>query len=130
VRVGEYTSSKKGDTDHCIRANELTFVLVIPLNANGRTVSSVTGGSTLMAMVEFANVEYCLVGATSHKGGSLLKKKSIGKTTVEEDKSLFRLWQRIKCSGVRPPGIVVTLREKEGCRSRGRYCVDQLWLQP
>jgi hypothetical protein len=119
VRVGEYTSSKKGDADHCIRANELTFVLVRPLNANGRTVSSVTGGSTLMAMVEFANVEYCLVGATSHKGGSLLKKKFIGKTTVEEDRSLFRLWQWIKCSGVRPEDGLFTRYSGDPRRKRG-----------
>ena len=46
-----------------------------------------------MALVEFLNVEYCLVGATSHKGGSLLKKKYIGKSTQAEDESLWRLWQ-------------------------------------
>jgi hypothetical protein len=119
ARVGEYTHSQATDKDHCIRANELIFVLVKPVTIDGRTLGSVIGGSAHMAMVEFANVEYCLVGATSHKGGSLVKRKFISKTTEEEDRSLFRLWQWIKCSGVRPEDELFTRYSSNPKRKSG-----------
>jgi hypothetical protein len=119
VCVGEYTSSKAGDKDHCIRANEVTFILGKPVNITGRTISSVTAGSPFMRGVEFVNVEYCLVGATSHKGGSLLKKKFIGRNTEEEIRSLFRLWQWVKCSGVRPEDGLFTRYSHNPKRKRG-----------
>ena len=118
VRVGEYTLVKVKDSDHCIRANEVTFVLVRSLVVEGRSVGSVFGGSPLMALVEFGNVEYCLVGATSHKGGSLTKKKFIGKSTPEEDESLWRLWGWMRCSGVRPDDELFT-RYSSNSKRRG-----------
>ena len=108
VRVGEYTLASATDVDHCTRANELTFVLVNPLIVDGRSVGSVVGGSHLMTLVKFLDLEYCLVGATSHKGGSLVKRKFIGKSTEAEDQSLFRLWQWMRCSGVRPEDELFT----------------------
>jgi hypothetical protein len=73
VRAGEYTHSNATDKDHCIRANEVIFVLINPVNVDGRMLGSVIGGSAYIGMVKFVNLEYCLVGATSHKGGSLVK---------------------------------------------------------
>ena len=108
VRVGEYTLASATDVDHCTRANELTFVLVNPLIVDGRSVGSVVGGSHLMTLVKFLDLEYCLVGATSHKGGSLVKRKFIGRSTEAEDQSLFRLWQWMRCSGVRPEDELFT----------------------
>jgi hypothetical protein len=102
VRVGEFTHAAPKDQDHCIRANELIFMLVSPICFEGRLIESVIGGSHLMALVEFGNLEKCQVKATSHKCGSLVKTKFIGKNTEVEGKSLWRLWQWVRCSGVLP----------------------------
>jgi hypothetical protein len=107
-RAGKYTHAAPRDEDHCIRANELTFVLFKPIYVGGRPVGSVVGGSALMASVEFDNLERCQMRATSHKGGALVKCKFIGRNTVAESKSLFRLWQWVICSGVLPDDELFT----------------------
>ena len=88
VRIGEMTAPENGGTDHNIRANEIVFLLSVPLVENGNTVYRLRGGDKRLAGQTTSNIIMCDVQASSHKMGSLKKTKCIGRRSKEESQWL------------------------------------------
>ena len=78
ARVSEYTAPERNQEDHCIRAGDLTFEL--------RGGQRLVGGEGLREREGLlgSQVEGCWVQASSHKTGSRVKAKLIGRRSAEE----------------------------------------------
>jgi hypothetical protein len=87
ARVGEYTKGEQGNTDHCVRTDDLTFAVEAP-TGHFSIVGSALGDLTPAQVGEgFKNVsEYRVRGVTT-EGKIVTKVKQVARTAVEE--SLF-----------------------------------------
>jgi hypothetical protein len=87
ARVGEYTKGEQGNTDHCVRTDELTFAVEAP-TGHFSIVGSALGDLTPAQAGEgFKNVSECRVRGVTTKGMIVAKVKQVARTTVEN--SLF-----------------------------------------
>ena len=82
VRISEYTRKERKTSDHCVRVSNLTFELS---QEGGNEL--IQGGSPLWNQVvgQFAA---CWVRPASHKCGSIVKNKLIGRKSLEESRFL------------------------------------------
>ena len=82
VRISEYTRKERKTSDHCVRVSNLTFELS---QEGGNEL--IQGSSPLWNQVvgQFAA---CWVRPASHKCGSIVKNKLIGRKSLEESRFL------------------------------------------
>ena len=92
VRISEMTAPERGCTDHNIRANEIVFMLRVPINDNGCDTFRIRGGDKRLAEQSQENIVMCDVQASSHKMGSLKKSKCIGRRSPLESQWLDDLF--------------------------------------
>ena len=100
ARVSEYTTPEPGGVDHCIRADDLIFIVVSPSGTRsiyGSKISEIgmmVGGALRSSVVE------CRAAAVTAKGKKLVKPKIIGRRSVEESNFLDDLIDFMTHSGI------------------------------
>ena len=103
ARVSEYTANEVGHEDHCVRAGDILFEM-----RDGRKV---IGGSDYFrgAAIDLAGqVQGCWVQSASHKTGTRVKAKFIGRRSVEEAQFLEDLFEWNARSGVNSADRLLT----------------------
>jgi hypothetical protein len=134
ARVSEYTQPEPGATDHCVRANDLTFIVKTAsgtMSTAGGELATLLGVGT--ALTDLSGVERileCRVMAASSKGKAVVKPKVIGRRSPEDKQFLEDLVLFILHSRVRGTEELFSYRDKEGRRSvlRGRDVRDAIKL--
>ena len=129
ARVSEYTAPELRGEDHCIRVGDLSFEVV---STTGKTM--VRGGE--LPFEEAARgcngetyISACWVRASTHKCGSVVKSKMIGRRTPEEERFLLDLVEWLSHSGGRPEDRLfkryATIRGKISARELRRKDVKE-----
>ena len=88
ARVSEYTRAELGGSDHCVRLDDLTFIIEVPgatQTVAGSDLAGVIGVDTDAGLKQIVE---CRVLGTSSKGKVLVKPKLIGRRSVEEGQFL------------------------------------------
>ena len=99
ARVSEYTTPEPGGVDHCIRVDDLVFVVDSPRGTSSFRGSKLAevwqadGGIGLPRVVE------CRATAVTAKGKMLVKPKIVGRRSVEESQFLDDLMDFLAHSG-------------------------------
>ena len=112
VRVSEYTRKERKASDHCVRVSDLTFELT---QEGGNEL--IQGGSPLWNQV-VGQFTACWVRPASHKCGSIVKNKLIGRRSVEESRFLDDLTEWMRKSGGWPSDGLFTRRTEVHGRVR------------
>ena len=87
ARLGEYTKPEPGNTDHCVRTDDLSFEVVSP-SGNFRVAGSALIGLTPVEAGEgYRNVSRCSIKGVTTKNKITVKGKLISRRSPEE--SLF-----------------------------------------
>lgn len=87
ARLGEYTKPEPGNTDHCVRTDDLSFEVVAP-SGNFRVAGSALIGLTpAEAGEDYRNVSRCSIKGVTTKNKITVKAKLISRRSPEE--SLF-----------------------------------------
>jgi hypothetical protein len=106
ARISEYTCPEPGGEDHCIRLDDLTFVL-----ANG---TSVTGSGLRTEGMIFGDVVECRALAASSKGKAVVKAKVLGRRSPEETEYLEDLMLFISRSRSNGSDELFSYRKADG----------------
>jgi hypothetical protein len=84
ARVSEYTEAEKGDTDHCVRTDDLTFAVEGPEGYFSIVGSAISELTPAEAGEAFKNVSECNVRGVTTKGKVTAKSKHISRRSPEE----------------------------------------------
>lgn len=87
ARVGEYTKPEPGDTDHCVRTDDLSFAVEAPTGYFSIVGSALASLSPSEAGEGFKNVSECNIKGVTTKGKVTIKAKLVARRSPEE--SLF-----------------------------------------
>ena len=116
MRISEYTRKERKAFDHCVRVSDLTFEL-----SQGGGNELIQGGSPLWNQV-VGQFTACWVRPASHKCGSIVKNKLIGRRSFEESRFLDDLTEWMRKSGGWPSDGLFTRRTEV----HGRVWVKEL----
>lgn len=97
ARISEYTRAERGASDHCVRLDDLTFIV-----EGGGKVETVAGsglGKNASLLAGWSRVMECRVLSASAKGKVLVKPKVIGRRSPEESQFLDDLLEFVMRSG-------------------------------
>jgi hypothetical protein len=106
ARISEYTCPEPGGEDHCIRLDDLTFVL-----ANG---TSITGSGLRTEGLAFGDVVECRALAASSKGKAVVKAKVLGRRSPEETEYLEDMMLFISRSRSKGSDELFSYRKADG----------------
>jgi hypothetical protein len=128
ARVGEYTRAEPGKPDHCIRLDDLTFIV------EGATVTQTLSGSSLAgtgaanSVAVLRQISECRVLGTSSKGKVPVKPKLIARRSPEEAQFLEDLSSYVARSGATGRDEVFSFRKEDGTEVplRGRTVREEL----
>ena len=115
ARVSEYTAPAPGQQDHCVRLTDLLFEF---MDKDGACVSTSSADSFYGLKGDSGEVQGCWVRASTHKTGTIVKQKFIGRRAPLEEEFLNDLVEWILRSGVN--GSDKVHRSWEGAASQKR----------
>lgn len=135
ARVSEYTQPEPGATDHCVRMDDLTFMVVIlgeSVNVTGSTLATLGLHNSEHGI---ASVCECRVRTVTTKGKVTAKDKGFGRRSKEESEFLVDVVEFVSRSGAageeellscaRPDGSRLALRSRTVREELKRTCVDE-----
>ena len=97
ARVSEYKAPAPGQQDHCVRLTALLFEF---MDKDGACVSTSSADSFYGLKGDSGEVQGCWVRASTHKTGTIVKQKFIGRRAPLEEQFLNDLVEWILRSGV------------------------------
>lgn len=101
ARISEYTPPEPGNVDHCIRVDDLIFIVVSPSGARSIRGSGLAGVGLADGAVGRPNVVECRATAVTAKGKTLVKPKIVDRRSIEESRLLDDLMDFIVKDGKR-----------------------------
>ena len=116
ARVSEYTKGEQGDTDHCVRTDDLTFAVEAPTGHVSVVGSALADLTPAQAGEGFKNISECRVRGVTTKGKIVVKVKQIGRRTVEESLFLDDLIQFIVHAKAQGTEELFSFRKANGDR--------------
>ena len=84
ARISEYTPPEPGNVDHCIRVDDLIFIVVSPSGTRSIRGSELAGVGVADGAAGRPNVVECRATAVTAKGKTLIKPKVVGRRSIEE----------------------------------------------
>ena len=99
ARVSEYTTPEPGGVDHCVRVDDLVFVVAYPSGTRSIRGSELAGLGLVNDGAGRPNVVECRATAVTAKGKKLVKPKIIGRRSAEESRFLDDLMDFVVRSG-------------------------------
>ena len=128
ARVSEYTTPEPGGTDHCIRVDDLIFIVVSPSGTRSIYGSQLAGFRPAVSGAGRPYVLECRATAVTSKGKTLVKPKIVGRRSLEESCFLDDLMDFIVRSGSTGKDELFTFRygESKRVKLRSRTVRDAL----
>ena len=120
ARVSEYTTPEPGNVDHCIRVDDLIFMVVSPSGTKGIYGSELAGAVSADGAAGRPSVVECRATAVTAKGKVLVKPKIVGRRSVEESRFLDDLMDFMAHSGSTGKDELFSFRREANARVRLR----------
>ena len=128
ARIGEYTHSENGGTDHCVRTDDLTFVIEDAHELRNVPGSALPDLPMVKAGKGYGQILECRVMGVSTKGKVTTKPKLIGRRAPLESEFLDDIIEHVIRSGARGDEELFSFRKQDGSRAvlRARAVRDEL----
>jgi hypothetical protein len=88
ARVSEYTRAEPGGSDHCIRLDDLTFIIETPTVTKTLSGGSLAADGSAGTPAGLTRISECRVLGTSSKAKVSVKPKLLARRTEEEGQFL------------------------------------------
>ena len=88
ARISEYTTPEPGNQDHCVRVDDLTFILNVGDSVRGSGLFQLLAGDTPEGAVKLDDILECHVQAVMTQGKNDVKAKLISRSSAEESRFL------------------------------------------
>jgi hypothetical protein len=99
ARVSEYTKAEPGAQDHCVRVDDLTFIMRLGESVVGSQLVALLAGSLTDRAPMIENIVECRVLAASSKGKVVVKPKLISRMSTDESQFIDDLVEFMTRSG-------------------------------
>lgn len=114
ARVSEYTKAEPGGQDHCVRVDDLTFILRVGESIVGSQLVALLAESLTERAPMLENIVECRVLAASSKGKVVVKPKSISRKSADESQFIDDLVDFMTRSGALGEDELFSYRNASG----------------
>ena len=128
ARVSEYTRAEPGGSDHCIRLDDLTFIIETPTVTETLSGGSLAADASVGTPAGLMRISECRVLGTSSKAKVSVKPKLIARRTEEEAQFLEDVATFVFRSGATGRDELFSYRKTDGTLAplRSRTIRDEL----
>lgn len=128
ARVSEYTKAEPGGSDHCIRVDDLTFIIETPGATETVSGGNLARGKWVDTTVGLRQIIECRVLGTSSKTKVPVKPKLIARRSIEEAQFLEDVAKYVANSGATGAEEIFTFHRQDGSEVplRSRTVRDEL----